>query len=156
MRKAMVSTVIMAVLFVLCGCEKESVVNRYFVSFNTNGGTAVKQQVIIEGEKVSIPLEPTKKGYAFAGWYLNDELYDFDKPVISDMTLNATWNEIIEICDKICKTGYKLDSKCNCVKEENTTKTTTTKKKASGNVKRLILSETDVTLIEGQDRKSVV
>lgn len=147
MKKVWILGLVLCILFGVCGCEQEESLNRYFVNFNTNGGTAVKQQVVIEGEKLSIPLEPTKKGYAFAGWFLGDNLYDFSKSVTSDMTLNAHWNEIIDICDRTCKSGYKLDNNCNCVKESTTKKTT---KKNNNKTNVLSLSETNVTLVEGQ------
>lgn len=36
---------------------------------------------------------PEAEGYIFKGWYLGDELYDFDTPVTSDITLTALWEE---------------------------------------------------------------
>ena len=45
------------------------------------------------GENVE---EPTikREGYKFLGWYLNDELFDFNTPVTEDITLVAKWEVI--------------------------------------------------------------
>ena len=152
MKKVLCSIIIVFGIFILAGCGKEELVNRYFVTFETNGGTAVKQQVIIEGNKATIPAEPSKSGYAFAGWYLNEELYDFNTPVTGNINLIATWNEIIYMCDNTCNEGYTLDKDCNCIKEANTktpntTRTIRTTIKAKKSI--LSLSENNITLVIG-------
>lgn len=79
--------------------ESESPVATYTVTFESNGGTAVKSQVIAEGETVTEPETPTMEGYTFAGWYTDAELttaYDFTTPVTSDITLYAAWKEEID------------------------------------------------------------
>ena len=144
MKRSYLLMVLIGIIFALCGCEQEKVANRYFVSFDSNGGTSVKQQVVIEGSTATMPIEPTKNGYAFGGWYLGEQLYNFNEPVMSDIKLSARWNEVIEICEKTCKSGYKLDSKCNCIKESS--KTTTTKAKNN----EISLSEKSITIVEGQ------
>ena len=46
-----------------------------------------------EGEKALRPAEdPVREGYAFAGWTLNGELYDFDTPVTANLTLKAAYD----------------------------------------------------------------
>ena len=63
------------------------------VIFNTDGGTMVTNQVIEHGKKIAvIPNDPTKDGNTFVGWYLNNEPFDFDTPITSDITLVAMWN----------------------------------------------------------------
>jgi len=68
----------------------------YTVTFDSNGGTAVKTPVVkVEpGKLVSQPIDPTRTGYIFNGWYLNGEDYNFLNPVLKDMTLVAQWVEI--------------------------------------------------------------
>lgn len=52
---------------------------------------ANKEEVITinEGEKLEVPLDDYLFGHEFIGWYLNDELYDFNTKVTSNITLVA-------------------------------------------------------------------
>lgn len=149
MRKALI-----VIVFMLCfvfGCEKKEVnANRFFVTFDSDGGTNVKQQVVEEGRSAVIPNEPTKTGYTFSGWYLDNKLYNFTDKVEKDIHLIARWEEKITICNNTCKKDYELDKNCNCVKKNTTT--TTTKKTTTKTVKKdtLTLNEKNITLVEGQ------
>ena len=73
----------------------------YTVSFDSDGGTPVESQLVIRGETASNPGEPTRSLYTFKGWYLDGTLYDFSKPVLSDLTLTAKWKLINEPIDPI-------------------------------------------------------
>lgn len=70
--------------------------NQYTVTFNTNGGSAVKEQEIDYGGKVTKPEAPTQTGYTFAGWYSDANFntpWNFDTNTVSgNMTLYAKWN----------------------------------------------------------------
>ncbi len=61
------------------------------VTFNTSGGSEVAPITIPKGEKLPAPTPPTKQSYAFVGWYLGDMSWDFDVPVVTDITLTAQW-----------------------------------------------------------------
>ena len=37
------------------------------------------------------PEAPVKEGYTFVGWYENDTLFDFSKPITEEHTLNAVF-----------------------------------------------------------------
>ncbi|CAK7069684.1 MAG: hypothetical protein PARBA_02702 [Parabacteroides sp.] len=66
----------------------------YTVTFETNGGSEIKPVVVVEGETVSRPTEPSKGEYVFGNWYTDSDLsalYDFTAPVTRDMTLYAKW-----------------------------------------------------------------
>ena len=63
----------------------------FVVNFVTNGGSEIVSQEVKNGENAAKPVNPTKDGYTFEGWYLNGEKYYFDKPVSEDMTLEARW-----------------------------------------------------------------
>ena len=69
----------------------------YTISFETNGGTAVKSQQIIEGNYATMP-STTKNGYVFKGWYKDAEFneeFDFESNLItSDTTIYAKWDKI--------------------------------------------------------------
>lgn len=66
----------------------------FTVSFDTDGGSEMDPQTVPYGLTVSTPDEPTREGFTFQGWYLGDELYDFQTPVMGDITLTAHWTEI--------------------------------------------------------------
>lgn len=69
--------------------------NSYTVSFNANGhGTAPSDQVIYYGDYVISPDYPAVEGYTCSGWYKDEdctELFDFNTPVKSDITIYAGW-----------------------------------------------------------------
>ena len=72
--------------------------DKFTVNFVSEGGSKVESQVIEDGgNKATRPEDPTRAGYEFAGWYLNDELYDFDNPVTENITLIAKWNKIVVV-----------------------------------------------------------
>ena len=73
----------------------------YEVDFNLNyedSGEGPEKQVVEEGEKVSIPTEPTRDGYEFVGWYKADATtaYDFNTLVTGNFILYAHWELIVE------------------------------------------------------------
>ena len=45
------------------------------------------------GEKVVAIEAPTKEGYVFKGWALNDSAYDFESAVKGELTLKAIWEK---------------------------------------------------------------
>ena len=66
----------------------------YTVSFQSNGGTEISSQSVVNGTKAEKPEAPEKEGYFFDGWYSDEETsvsYDFDTPVTSSITLYAKW-----------------------------------------------------------------
>lgn len=64
----------------------------FTVTFDSNGGSSVKSQVIKKGNNINVPVNPTKKGYSFIEWQLNGKKYDFNMNVTSNMTLRAKWS----------------------------------------------------------------
>ncbi|MBP5610447.1 MAG: InlB B-repeat-containing protein, partial [Clostridia bacterium] len=59
----------------------------YTVTFETSGGTAIAPVKVEEGGSVTAPAtDPTRAGYAFAGW---DN--DFTAPVTGNLTVTANW-----------------------------------------------------------------
>lgn len=63
------------------------------VKFDTDGGSTIAATELAKGSKLQLPSTPTKIGYVFEDWYLNDKPYDFSQPVESDMTLKAKWEK---------------------------------------------------------------
>lgn len=69
----------------------------YTVTFESNGGSAVEAQIVEEGMTAIEPEAPALEGYAFAGWYSDQELtivYDFSSVITADITLYADWDEV--------------------------------------------------------------
>lgn len=67
----------------------------YTVTFDLNGGTGnITNQSVVSGGSVSRPQNPTKTGYEFIGWYLNNNLYNFSSSVSSNLTLRAQYKII--------------------------------------------------------------
>ena len=54
------------------------------------GGIYAKQ-IVQTGEKAIQPDVPSRQGYQFTGWYLDDTKYDFNTAVTGNMTLTAKW-----------------------------------------------------------------
>ena len=68
---------------------------QHTVSFNTDGGSAVANQTVNNGEKAARPAtDPTKDGYTFDGWFTEDGTeFDFDTAITADITVYAKWTE---------------------------------------------------------------
>lgn len=64
----------------------------YTVTFDSNGGSDVEEQLVERGDKVALPEKPTNQGYVFDGWYVGDEKWSFiGYTVTEDITLKAKW-----------------------------------------------------------------
>ena len=49
------------------------------------------KQIVQAGEKAIEPDVPSRQGYQFTDWYLDDTKYNFNTAVTGDMTLTAKW-----------------------------------------------------------------
>lgn len=66
----------------------------YIVSFDTFGGTAIPDRVILGGQAIKTVTLPFKAGYLFTGWYVDPSWnipYNLNAPVNEDLTLYAGW-----------------------------------------------------------------
>ena len=82
---------------------------KYTVTFETNGGSAVAEQIVTAGDVINAPAEPTKTGYIFAGWYFDSSyntLASFPYSVTNHVTLYAKW---VKKSDIVKVTGVTLD-----------------------------------------------
>lgn len=64
------------------------------VKFDTQGGSSIDDQTPASGSTVAKPVDPTREGYTFAGWFSDaacTKAYDFATAVTADMTLYAKW-----------------------------------------------------------------
>ena len=67
------------------------------VDFEANGGSAVASQTIGFGSKVARPDDPTRAGYTFGGWFVDEgctQAFDFGTPVERPLTLFAKWTAV--------------------------------------------------------------
>ena len=64
----------------------------YTITFDSDGGSKINTQNVLEGSKVKKPNDPIKEGFIFNGWYLKGSLYDFNTLVTGNFTLKAKWN----------------------------------------------------------------
>ncbi len=106
-----------------------SIVAPYFdVTFESNGGTSINLQHIKYGEKATKPEDPTKEGYQFEGWYLDNNLFDFNSLIYEDIKLSAKWSKLYNISfntfggtsieNQIIKEGNKVTKPQDPTKED--------------------------------------
>ena len=89
MRRSLIVAFIIMMMMFITSCLS----GNYKVAFDSDGGTEVEAQYIALDGKAYEPAEPTKDGYIFAGWYFNDEKYDFSSPIDRNIVLVAKWEE---------------------------------------------------------------
>lgn len=71
----------------------------YTVTFNSDGGSNIPEQIIEKGKLATKPFDPTKEQttterFTFSGWYSDKtltDLFDFSTPITKDITLYAKW-----------------------------------------------------------------
>ena len=57
------------------------------VTFNSNGGSTVASQSVLEGNKAIIPSNPTREGYNFSSWTLNGNKLEVGKNILKQVQL---------------------------------------------------------------------
>ena len=71
----------------------------YTVTFETDHGTSIADQKVMNGKSAVKPADPTKEGFLFVGWYKDSgytQAFTFSADVItSDTTVYARWIEDI-------------------------------------------------------------
>ena len=67
--------------------------NMVTVTFDSNGGSKVDSQTIKKGEMITKPNNPTRKGYTFVEWDLNNKVFDFNININDNITLVAKWKK---------------------------------------------------------------
>ena len=124
---------------------------KYEVTFNSNGGTIVVSARISEKDKIEKPEDPTKEGYLFAGWYYDDELYDFDKPIMHNMTLEAKWTPLGE--EEIAE--IKLEQTELTLKTGETSQLVVNFMPENAKVQKLLWSSSDENIITVDENGNV-
>ena len=107
--------------------KQNETLNEYTVTFVANGEkTEVK---VKEGEKVVKPSDPVKEGYEFTGWYVGEEVYNFESAVNSNIEITAKFKDVTkeytvifvadgkEITKQTVKEGEKASKPSDPVKD---------------------------------------
>ncbi len=94
--------------------EDDQEEEEFKILFESNGGSRIDSQKVVKGEKITKPANPSRDGYTFIEWQLDDSAYDFESEVTKDLILKAKWEKIEE-------------------KEENTTTTNNNNTHSSSN-----------------------
>ena len=63
----------------------------YTISFDTDGGSSIEPLKVRASEYASKPENPTKEGYTFNGWYLNQKPFSWNFKITSSLELKAKW-----------------------------------------------------------------
>ena len=87
--------IVLMIVLVLYGIAN----NGFTVTFDSRGGTDIPMQTdLMYGDPVAEPEPPTREGYAFTGWYMDQNceyLWDMEQNrVEQSMTLYAGWEKI--------------------------------------------------------------
>lgn len=64
---------------------------KYRVSFNTNGGTLINDQIVKANQVIISPGVPRRDGYKFVGWYYHGEKFDMTTKIKQNYVLTAKW-----------------------------------------------------------------
>ncbi len=80
------------IFYLVYGSMNQKINETYFyVVFDTNGGSRIPVAKVKINEVATAPEPPTKKGYKFKYWTLDNKEYDFTTKVRNNITLFANW-----------------------------------------------------------------
>ena len=67
-------------------------VKPFTVTFHSDNGSTILSGKAMWGERIGKPADPSRTGYTFAGWTMQDgDAWDFSRSVTEDVTLTANW-----------------------------------------------------------------
>jgi len=89
----------------------------YEVTLKYENGKKNEILIVEENDKVVKPSNPSKSGYNFSGWYLNDKVYNFNNPVTKNITLVAKYNKKVSSTKTVKYNGGNNQKKvCQALK----------------------------------------
>ena len=93
--KAIIGVLIIIVIVLLMVGSCDSI--KYDVTFDYNNGDGYETINVNENDTLRKPDDPTREGYVFAGWFYNDQEFDFTTKITNNMILEARWKEEGEV-----------------------------------------------------------
>ena len=95
--KALIITILLIVTAVtLFSCNADTV-STYTVSFETDGGNSIPAVTVSCDSIITMPSDPVKEGYTFAGWFLDNDTFlesadtIIEAPLAGNITIYAKW-----------------------------------------------------------------
>ena len=89
-------------------------INRYTVTFDTNGGSEIAPITQDYGTAIAAPADPTREGYTFIGW---DKAVPATMPA-ENVTVTAQWQLAARMPDRELVIYYKSVGKLNTITED--------------------------------------
>ncbi len=89
-----IAIILVVLIVILAIIMLNSKTPKYTMTFETNGGSVIDPVIVEANATLTRPEDPVRENYKFVGWYYNDELYDFSKPITKDMELEARWEAL--------------------------------------------------------------
>ena len=89
----------------------------YTLTFDSQGGTEVTSQTVVEGQTRSRPAQnPTKTNWTFVNWYTStgyDTVFDFNTIATANTTVYAKWQSN----GKKLTLDFQYDQDLDCEKD---------------------------------------
>ena len=89
-------------------------INRYTVTFDTNGGSEIAPITQDYGTAIAAPADPTREGYTFIGW---DKAIPATMPA-ENVTVTAQWQLAARMPDRELVIYYKSVGRLNTITED--------------------------------------
>ena len=89
-------------------------INRYTVTFDTNGGSEIAPITQDYGTQITAPADPTREGYTFIGW---DKAIPATMPA-ENVTVTAQWQLVARMPDRELVIYYKSVGRLNTITED--------------------------------------
>ena len=89
-------------------------INRYTVTFDTNGGSEIAPITQDYGTAITAPADPTREGYTFIGW---DKAIPATMPA-ENVTVTAQWQLAARMPDRELVIYYKSVGRLNTITED--------------------------------------
>lgn len=91
----------------------------YTITFDSDGGSSVESQTILENKTIAKPIDPIRDGYTFVEWQLDGKTYDFTSIVTNNITLKAKWQKNKEQTNTTTSSASSSDNNTSSTKKEN-------------------------------------